>query len=143
MKNNKGLMMILIALVMVVLIGVVGIVLWLNFSKGDAAPKEPSIDEVVEQTVEFEEITTNLNARQFIRISLTIETDSKKAAEELEKRKFQVNSKVIKELSEMSPEDFEGKAGKQAFEETIKAQINPLMQEGEVTQVYIVSYIIQ
>lgn len=143
MKNNKGLMMILIALVMVVLIGVVGIVLWLNFSKGDATPKEPSIDEVVEQTVEFEEITTNLNARQFIRISLTIETDSKKAAEELEKRKFQVNSKVIKELSEMSPEDFEGKAGKQAFEETIKAQINPLMQEGEVTQVYIVSYIIQ
>ncbi len=143
MKNNKGLMMILIALVMVVLIGVVGIVLWLNFSKGDAVPKEPSIDEVVEQTVEFEEITTNLNARQFIRISLTIETDSKKAAEELEKRKFQVNSKVIKELSEMSPEDFEGKAGKQAFEETIKAQINPLMQEGEVTQVYIVSYIIQ
>ena len=136
-------MIILIALVMVVLIGVVGIVLWLNFSKGDAAPKEPSIDEVIEQTVEFEEITTNLNSRQFIRISLTIETDSKKAAEELEKRKFQVNSKVIKELSEMSPEDFEGKAGNQAFEETIKAQINPLMQEGEVTQVYIVSYIIQ
>lgn len=143
MKNNKGLMMILIALVMVVLIGVVGIVLWLNFSKGDATSKEPSIDEVIEQTVEFEEITTNLNSRQFIRLSLTIETDSKKAAEELEKRKFQVNSKVIKELSEMSPEDFEGKAGKQAFEETIKAQINPLMQEGEVTQVYIVSYIIQ
>lgn len=143
MKNNKGLMIILIALVMVVLIGVVGIVLWLNFSKGDAAPKEPSIDEVIEQTVEFDEITTNLNSRQFIRLSLTIETDSKKAAEELEKRKFQVNSKVIKELSEMSPEDFEGKAGKQAFEETIKAQINPLMQEGEVTQVYIVSYIIQ
>lgn len=143
MKNNKGLMMILIALVMVVLIGVVGIVLWLNFSKGDAASKEPSIDEVIEQTVEFDEITTNLNSRQFIRLSLTIETDSKKAAEELEKRKFQVNSKVIKELSEMSPEDFEGKAGKQAFEETIKAQINPLMQEGEVTQVYIVSYIIQ
>ena len=43
----------------------------------------------------------------------------------------------------MTAKDLEGKAGKQAFEDAIKSQLNPLMQEGEVEKVYIVSYIIQ
>lgn len=144
--KNKGLMIVLIVLVSLTLLGGIGIVLFLQFSKDDGGgggSKEPSIDEVLEQSVDIEEITTNLTNRQFIRISLKIQTDNPKAAEELEKRSFQVNNIVIQELSEMSADDFEGKAGKQAFEETIKAELNPLMQEGEITKVYIVSYIIQ
>ena len=43
----------------------------------------------------------------------------------------------------MEEEALEGKQGKVTFENTIKAQINELMQNGEVTQVYITSYIIQ
>ena len=66
-----------------------------------------------------------------------------KAAEELAKREFQVKNIVIQELSEMTSQDLEGKAGKQAFEESIKSYLNPLMQEGEVEKVYIISYIIQ
>ena len=78
-----------------------------------------------------------------IESELKIQTDNKKAAEELEKRDFQVRNIVIQELSEMTSEDFEGKAGKKAFEDSIRSQINPLMQKGEVTEVYIVSYVIQ
>ena len=86
---------------------------------------------------------TNLAGRQFIRISLKIQTDNKKAAEELPKREFQVKNIVIQELSEMTSKDLEGKVGKQAFEDSIKSHLNPLMQEGEIEKVYIVLYIIQ
>ena len=50
---------------------------------------------------------------------LKVQTDNPKAADELEKREFQVKNIVIQELSEMTPQDLEGKAGKQAFEEAL------------------------
>jgi flagellar protein FliL len=140
--KNKVLTVSLIILVCITLIGVVGLILVMQLNKGDEA-KEPTIDDIIESSVDFEEITTNLGNRQFIRISLKIQTDKKKAAEELAKRDFQVKNIVIQELSEMTAKDLEGKAGKQAFEDALKSQLNPLMQNGEVQKVYIVSYIIQ
>ena len=60
---------------------------------------EPTIDEVLEMSVDIKEITTNLASNDFIRISFKIQTDSKEAKEELEKRDFQVNNIIILELS--------------------------------------------
>lgn len=141
--KNKLLTISLIILVSITLIGVVALILIMNFNKGDEGETEPNIDEILEASVDIEEITTNLSGRHFIRISLKIQTDNKKAGEELQKRDFQVKNLVIQELSEMTAKDFEGKAGKKQFEEAIKSQLNQLMQEGQVEKVYIVSYIIQ
>ena len=142
--KNKLLTISLIILVSITLIGVVAVVLILNFNKdGGGEEKALSIDEIIESSVDIEEITTNLSGRNFVRLSLKIQTDGKKAAEELTKRDFQVKNMVIQEVSEMTAKDFEGKVGKQQFEESIKAQLNELMQDGEIQKVYIVSYIIQ
>lgn len=142
--KNKILTIILIVLVVIILLGAVAGVLFWQYSKKEMSKdREPTIDEVIESSVDVPEITTNLAGRQFIRMSLKIQTDNPKAAEELSKREFQVKNIAIQELSELSPQDFEGKAGKQSFEESLKSLINPLMQEGEIKQVYIVSYIIQ
>jgi flagellar FliL protein len=140
--KNKVLTVSLIILVCITLIGVVGLILVMQLNKGDEV-KEPTIDEIIESSVDIEEITTNLGNRQFIRITLKIQTDNKLAGEELAKRDFQVKNIVIQELSEMTAKDLEGKAGKQAFEDALKSHLNPLMQNGEVQKVYIVSYIIQ
>lgn len=140
--KNKALTITLIIVVTLTLVGIIGLFLTLQL-KGDSVEKEQSIDEILEASVDVPEIMTNLAGRQFIRISLKIQTTDKKAAAELTKRDFQVQNIVIQELSEMTSKDFEGKAGKQAFEESIKSQLNPLMQEGEIEKVYIVSYIIQ
>ena len=44
----------------------------------------------------------------------------------------------------MTPEDLEGKARKsKVSNHALKTKINELMQEGEIQQVYITSYIIQ
>ena len=74
---------------------------------------------------------------------MKVQTDSTKSAEELTKRDFQVKNILITELSEMTPEDLEGKQGKLTLESSLKTKINELMNEGEVQQVYITSYIIQ
>lgn len=140
--KNKALTIALIIVVTLTLVGIIGLILTLQL-KGDSAPKEPTIDDIIEASVDVPEIMTNLSGRQFIRISLKIQTTDKKAAAELAKRDFQVKNIVIQELSEMTSKDFEGKAGKQAFEDSIKSQLNPLMQEGEIEKVYIVSHIIQ
>lgn len=141
--KNKFLTILLIVLVTVTLVAVIVFALAWQMNKGDGDEKnEATIDEIIEASVEIPEITTNLAGRQFIRISLMIQTDSTAAAEELTKREFQVKNLVIQELSDITQDELEGKAGKQAFESTIQSLLNPLMQEGEVERVYIVSYII-
>ncbi len=140
--KNKVLTVSLIILVCITLIGVVGLILVMQLNKGDEA-KEPTIDDIIESSVDIEEITTNLGNRQFVRLTLKIQTDNKLAGEELAKRDFQVKNIVIQELSEMTSQDLEGKSGKLAFEDALKSQLNSLMQNGEIQKVYIVSYIIQ
>lgn len=142
--KSKALTIALIVLVVISLLSIIGLVLKLQLSNNDSSsePKEPTIDEIIESSVDIPEITTNLSGKNFIKISLKIQTTNKKAAEELLKRDFQVKNLVIQELSEMTTDDFAGKAGKQAFEDSIKAQLNPLMQSGEIEKVYIVSHII-
>lgn len=141
MKNNKLLTIMLIILVTITLIGVIVLVILTQLNKDGSSG--PTIDEIVESSVDIPEITTNLADGSFVRISLKIQASDKKAGEELLKRDFQVKNIVIQELSEMEEESLEGKQGKVTFLNTIKSQVNELMQNGEVTQVYITSYVLQ
>ncbi|KSU62521.1 flagellar basal body-associated protein FliL [[Bacillus] enclensis] len=140
--KNKFLTIMLILLVTITLAGVIALVVILKFS-GDEETKEPSIEEVIEASVDIPEITTNLLSNDFIRISFKVQTDSKKAKEELEKRDFQVNNIIIEELSEMKADELQGKKGKEIIEAKVKEKVNALMQEGMVEKVYITSMMIQ
>ena len=140
--KNKVLTIMTILLVTITLVGVIALVVILKFSDDEEA-KEPSIEEVIETSVDIPEVTTNLLSNDFIRISFKIQTDSKKAKEELEKRDFQVNNIIIEELSEVKAEELQGKKGKEFIEKTIKEKVNSLMQEGMVEKVYITSMMIQ
>ena len=141
MKNNKVLTVMLIILVSITLLGVVLFVLYTQLNK-EQGTLEPTIDEILEASVDVPEITTNLADKKYVRLQLKIQTTSEKAAEELSKRDFQVKNIIIQELSEMTQEDLKGKEGKVLFEKTLKVHINDLMQVGEVKQVYITSYVI-
>jgi flagellar FliL protein len=142
MKNNKLLTIMLIILVTITLIGVIVVVLLTQLNK-ESASTEPTIDEIVLASVDVPDITTNLADKRVVRLQLKIQTANEDAASELSKRDFQTKNIVIQELSEMTQEDLEGKQGKISFQNALKAQLNELMQEGEVQQVYITSYIIQ
>ncbi|WLR53201.1 flagellar basal body-associated protein FliL [Bacillus tianshenii] len=133
----------LIVLAAITLIGVVALFVVMNFTGDSKEAAEPSIDEILEQSVETEEITTNLMSNDFIRIKFKITTDSTKAKEELEKRNFQVRNIIIQELSSMKPEDFKGKENLQELESMLKMRLNEIMQEGTIEKVFITDFILQ
>ncbi|KML43755.1 MULTISPECIES: flagellar basal body-associated protein FliL [Bacillaceae] len=142
MKNNKLLMIMLMMLVAITLIGAIALVLVMKFS-GDNETKEPTIDEVLEASVDIPQVTANLASDDYIRISFKIQTENKKAKEELQKRDFQVKNLIIQELSEMKAEDIQGKEGQIKLQEDLKTKINGLMQEGKIVQVYITESLLQ
>ncbi len=140
MKKNKLLTIMLIILVSITLIGVVALVVVTQLSKDGGANAEPSIDEIIEQSVDVPEISTNLNDRRYVKLSLKIQTDSKEAAEELTKRDFQIKDILVEVLSDMSSKDLQGTKGKELLTNALKAKFNGLMQNGEVQKVYITSF---
>src|SRR3954453_20744892 len=143
MKSNKLVMTMLILLIAIALVGAVAIVMVLNHPGGDKNSEQPTIDEVIEASVDINEVTTNLASNDFIRISFKIQTDSKEAKEELEKRNFQVNNIIILELSEKTAESIQGREGQLQLEETLRIRINELMQDGKVEKVYITQFLLQ
>ena len=143
MKKNKLLTIMLAIIAVIAFIGVIVYVLLTQLNGEAKESKEPTIEEVVLASVDIPEIRTNLADGHYAILQMKITTDSKDAAKELTQRIFQVNNLAIQELSEMTEEDLEGKQGKILFEKTIKAKMNELMQEGEIQQVYITSFIVQ
>ncbi|MBU8877839.1 flagellar basal body-associated protein FliL [Bacillus sp. FJAT-29790] len=142
MKNNKLVMIMLILLVAIALVGTVAVIVVKQLNDNSSS-KEPSIDQVLEASVDIPQVTTNLASNDFIRISLKIQTDSKKAKQELEKRDFQVKDLIIQELSEMKADEIQGKSGQTKLKEDLKTKINSLMQKGKIENVYITESILQ
>lgn len=132
-----------ILLVIIALVGTVAIITLLNTNNNQGKDSKPTIDEVLEMSVDIKEITTNLASNDFIRISFKIQTDSKESKEELQKRDFQVNNIIILELSGLEVEEIQGKEGQLKLEETLKTKINEILQEGKVQKVYITQFLLQ
>ncbi|KAA0547930.1 flagellar basal body-associated protein FliL [Bacillus sp. BGMRC 2118] len=144
MKKNKLLMTMLIVIVTIILIGAVAVVLIMKFNdSGEEEVKEPTIDEIVEYSVDVPEITTNLLDGEFVKIQFKVQTENVKAKDELAKREFQTKNIIIQELSEMTSEQFKGKEGITNLENVIKTELNELMHEGKVVRVYTTSFVLQ
>ncbi|WP_175638867.1 flagellar basal body-associated protein FliL [Metabacillus schmidteae] len=141
--NKKLLTIMLVIIGSITLIGVTALVVVTKFVGNEDEHKEPSIEEVVEASVDIPEITTNLSSGNIVRISFKIETDSKKAKEELTQRSFQAQDIVISELANLDAAQLEGTEGMNKLKESISNRINALMQEGKVKKIYTTSYILQ
>lgn len=141
MMNNKGLKTMLIILVVIILAGT-GIFYYLLQQKGNGS-KEATIDDILKNSVDVAEFTTNLADSHYVKMSFKIQTNSKGAAAELTKREFQVKNIVIEILSDTTEKDLEGKVGKEKLEKSLKDKINKVMQDGKVEQVYITESLLQ
>ncbi|GED00523.1 flagellar basal body-associated protein FliL [Bacillus atrophaeus] len=139
---NKKL--IIIMLIILIAISALGTAAYFMVSgKLGKSDEEPTIDEIVESSVDIEEITTNLKSDHIIRIAIKLETDSKKAKEELEKRDFQVKDAIITLLADTNADKIEGDKGKEVFKRELKDKVNSYLQEGKVEKVYITSFNLQ
>ncbi|ASS88458.1 flagellar basal body-associated protein FliL [Geobacillus lituanicus] len=142
MKGNKVLKTMVIVLAVIALTGTAALVAVMNLT-GKEKQEAPSADELADSSIDIPEMTTNLADGRYIKISFKIQTDSDKGKEEAEKRDFQIKDAIIEQLSEMKAADFKGKEGLTALKERLKREINGLMQEGRVENVYITSFILQ
>lgn len=140
--KNKLVMIMLIILIAITLVGAVALVIVFKFTDDEGA-KEPTIDEVLEVSVDIPEITANLASDNYIRIAFKIQTDSKDAMEELEKRDFQVKNIITKTLADKTADELKGNEGQTKLEEELKVKINEIMQEGKVEKVYITQSLLQ
>ena len=132
----------IILLVAITLVGTILIVVLKQLNE-NAGQKEPSIDQILESSVDVAQVTTNLASDDLIRISFKFQTDSKKAKKELEKRDFQVKDVIIQELSEMKADEIQGKDGQTNLKEALKLKLNSLMNDGKVVEVYITESLLQ
>ncbi|MCP3026114.1 flagellar basal body-associated protein FliL [Halobacillus sp. A5] len=139
MKNSifKTMMIILGT---ITVLGAAALVLVLNMSEGQA-DGERDIDEIVESSMTTEDITTDIEGGDYVRISFRVVTDSEDALNELEKRDFQMQNILIKEMATMEGKDFSSDLDN--LEEEVKARLNELMTEGQITEVYTVDKVLQ
>lgn len=126
----------LIILISLTLLGVIALILVNILNSTDTRGKEPTIDEIVKLSFDTPEITTNLLSNDFARMRFRIQVDNKKALEEIQKRDFQIDNIIIRELAGMKSSDLKSAEGIEQLETRLKMKINELMQEGIVIQVY-------
>jgi len=141
--KNKLISKMIIILLSLILIGSIAVIVTLKYTDQASTQKGPSIDDVIKTSVDVTDIKTNLKSNNYISISFKIQMDSKKAAEELQKRDFQVKDIIINELSNMNAQDFEGTQGLNTLETDIAKQIDQLMENGHVVKIYTTSKVLQ
>ncbi|ASB89608.1 flagellar basal body-associated protein FliL [Bacillus sonorensis] len=142
--NKKLLAIMMIIILAIAALGLAAFFVIKGNASGKDAKQEPTIDEVVESSVEIAEITTNLKSDNYVRLSIKLETDSKEAKEELEKRDFQIKDTVISLLANTTAKEMEGQKGRDRFKEQLKEKLNSdYMKEGKVKTVYITSFNLQ
>ena len=143
MFKNKLISKMIIIMLSLTLIGSIAVIVTLKYTEQATTEKGPSIDDVIKASVDVTDIKTNLKSNNYISISFKIQMDSKKAAGELQKRDFQVRDIIIKRLSDMSAQDFEGTKGLSTLETDIAKQIDQLMENGHVVKIYTTSKVLQ
>lgn len=132
----------LTSIVVLLLLAAVAFVVILN--QNDEKPTNLDgfpIEKIDDFSYETKEITTDLKDGHFVRVQFQIITDSKQAKKEISKRDFQLKNILIKELAVMGEEDF--KSGLSEIEEKLTDQLNEVMTNGKVIDVYTINKILQ
>lgn len=100
------------------------------------------VERLDEHKVSIKNIQVVLADGSYGNISLSFLVDSKKAAEELSKRNFQIKNYAIKNLSDIDSKTFLDPVGSQKVLEQIKIEINEQVQEGKVLEAYFIDKLV-
>lgn len=144
-KQGGGLKVVIILLVVLLVMGGAGFMTY-KYVFGDnvtAKTKPVTAEELAERSFMTDDMTTNIQDERFINVQFAIVTDSAETKENLELRKFQVHNVILGDLSGMTKSQLATKEDMQKFEQTLREQLNGLLEEGEVQRVYMTKKIIQ
>jgi len=100
-------------------------------------------DKLLEQTLEIEDMTTNLLDGKFMLSSYTIVLSNSKTKEELNQKVFQLNDYLIKELSETPSHNIKTKEGVDQFLEKFESYVNGQLTKGQVVEIYLTKKVVK
>jgi flagellar protein FliL len=136
----------LIIIALITTVGVGGFAAWHYMATptpAKANADQPSIDEVLNQSIEVGPITTNLKDGGIIKTKFELVCSSAKSAEELKKVSFQIESTIIQYLSGVKKEDLVGANGLDSLEGNVKKKLNQALGTEVIKRVYTTDKLIQ
>ncbi len=83
------------------------------------------------------------SGKKYLKIALDLELKDENTAEELGQRLAQIRAAVLEIVSSKKVTDIEGVEGKKALSDEIAGQLNRILQEDIVTDVFFAEFIIQ
>ncbi|MBM7623512.1 flagellar basal body-associated FliL family protein [Sporohalobacter salinus] len=88
--------------------------------------------------------TVNLsNDRRYLRMDLVLEVSNEDVIKKLKSRNPQIRDAVISIIRTKKTEDINTKAGTKALREQIRSELNKLISEGRVTNVFFTEFVVQ
>ncbi|WP_062319941.1 flagellar basal body-associated FliL family protein [Halolactibacillus sp. JCM 19043] len=130
---------IIIGLVLVSILGMAAIIYILM--NQDDPNRELTIDEQIEYSYTTESINIDLADNRYAQLQFNIITNNEDAKEEVEKRMFQFKNILIKQTVDLESSALQSDLS--GFENRLKDEVNVLMEEGEVTDIYLINKIVQ
>jgi flagellar protein FliL len=144
MFRNKAFNIVLLIVIAVVLFAILGLVGYNMFFKKDAHEVTvPTATELLESQLDIGKMTTNLAGNSLIQASFTIQGDSADLKHELEQRKLQVKDVINGVLHKTTQADLEKAEGLELLKVQLIGELNKVMHEGKVTNVYISDIVVQ
>src|SRR5699024_9471233 len=130
----------LISMSIIIVIGAVAFVYLFNYIDSDENDKQ-SIRDMNKYYYETPEMTTDLKNGAYVRIQFLVITDGKKAVEEVKEREFELQNSRIKDEGVMSADDM--REGRSEIESAVQDDLNKVLDDGIVTDVYTINKILQ
>ncbi|ASS75642.1 hypothetical protein CIG75_12010 [Tumebacillus algifaecis] len=146
MFRNKMLNIVLIVVIAVALLGIVGVVVFKTVivpASGQQEEKVPTAKELKLSQFEFGKMTTNLAGSALIQATFSVQGESVDAMRELEERKAQIKDIINTVLHTTTQADIEKPEGYQLLKVRLINEMNKVMIEGKVTNIYISDIVVQ
>lgn len=127
------------------LLAIVAFGLWKMLQPEEVKPLPGALtaEELLEYTVETEDITTNLKSGGYIQVKFQLQGDSVETKDELTNRMFLIRNMVIHTLASMTREELKGAEQIVVLEKTIQEKINEQLPAGEVLKVFTTKKLLQ
>lgn len=136
---NKVFKNIIIGLVVISILGMAAIIYILV--NQDDPNRDLTIDEQIEYSYMTESMNVDLADNRYAQLQFNIITNNADAKEEVEKRMFQFKNILIMQTVDMESSVLQNDI--KGFQSRLKDEMNVLMEEGEITDIYLISKIVQ
>ncbi len=154
---SKKSIVILIIIFVIIVIGALGVFLWFMSSKlsaitgklGDTVEEETGgtkVEDGIGPVYNLETFIVNLadpGSKRYLRVTMSLEVDKEDVETEIKKRLPQVKHKILMILPTKKVADIQSVDGKKALMAEIQNELNGLLKNGHVTNIYFTEFVVQ